>query len=173
MNALPSESTWSPFVCWLNSYLLKGTTAGSLHRQETEPGAEPPPWEGEHPEGSTLLPRLLQGAQAGTTSGQHFPMVRGSGFALHCAYPCAGPYRHPPPRVVWGTSVLRRCSRPSERCRAGQPPLLPMCLPGTPLGVKRCLLSQAFCREWVCFCIFIKWVTATTGWQPDCPRGSC
>lgn len=52
MNASPSESTWSPFVCWLNSYLLKGTRAGSPQSR----GQSRPPGKENAPRGPPLLP---------------------------------------------------------------------------------------------------------------------
>lgn len=49
----------------------------------------------------------------------------------------------------------RLCCRgvraPASSAVLGSPLCCPCACPAAPLGVKRCLLSQAFCREWVCF----------------------
>lgn len=74
------------------------------------------------------------------------------------------------PRVVWGTSVLQRRSCPSELCRAGQSPLLSVCLPSCTLGSEMLPAEPGFLQGVGLFHVFIKWVTATPGRQPDAHR---
>ena len=97
MNTLPLGSTWSPFVCWLNSAVLKGTPEGSLQAG------------GKARSRAAGMGTLLQDCASLCSEAQR--------RALHSSIPrraLSGDRSIPTPRPVPGTMV-------SSECDTGQP----------------------------------------------------
>lgn len=92
MNTLPLGSTWSPFVCWLNSAVLKGTPEGSLQAG------------GKARSRAAGMGTLLQDCASLCSEAQR--------RALHSSIPrrvsCrAGLHLNPMQRVLWGSAAAQ------------------------------------------------------------------